>query len=136
MHPWRHVPGRPSGRSLRFENRQEATRRAWNGALYREQATLGVRGENFEILHGDALRAHAASHARSLQYSAWRGARADGACRPPTIRLPVRLGSAVEAVSFHHAGEPASLRIADHIDAVARVEYRDIEFLPDGQLVA
>src|SRR5438477_113291 len=121
----------PSAHALGHEYREQSSGGAGDCAFHGEQATLEVGGEHFQVLHRDPLAAHPLGHPGAFQHPAGRCARPDRACRPPAIRLAVRLRSTMKAMPLHDAGEASAFGLAHYVDPVARIEKRHIEFLPD-----
>src|SRR4051794_12285514 len=108
----------------------EAVASARNCAADVEQVVLGVHFRDAEILDGDLIAAHTASHTHALHDARWkcRGAdRAGCAMEHRAVRGP----ASGEVMTLHHALEAFALRLADDVDRVARLEDVDLHAVSD-----
>src|SRR5690606_38415630 len=86
-------------------NEYETAASTRNRALNEQQALLGIDCLNGEVLNGDAIAAHAASHLLSLEH-ATRGSCATDRARLAVVAVcTVRSRDAREVVALHGAGE-------------------------------
>src|SRR5690606_37297118 len=104
-------------------NEYEAATATGDGALNEQQALLSINGLNFEVLHGHAIVAHAASHVLAAEH-ATRSRRATDGTRFTVVAVcTVRSRGALEVVTLHGAGETLTLRGANDVDQLAGLEH-------------
>src|SRR2546427_7247020 len=108
---------------------QEAVHRPGDRAPDEQQVARRIDLAHPEAHLREAARAHVAGHALALDDARRIGARGDGAgLAVPGIA--VRLRTAGEVMAMHHALEPAPLRDAGDLDAIAGREDRHRDGLP------
>src|SRR5687767_4667069 len=86
---------------------------SWDRTRHDEEAVLGINLQDFEILYGDALAAHAATHAHTLDHAAARAsAAADRTRLTLGVLLTVGASSAGKSMTLHDALKSFRLRDA------------------------
>src|SRR6266581_6467505 len=105
-------------------HREEAVHRPGDRAPDEQQVARRIDLDHPETHLREAARAHVPGHALALDDARRIGARSDGA-RLAVPGVAVRLGTAAEMMAMHHALEPAPLRDAGDLDAIAGREDRD-----------
>src|SRR5437870_13879397 len=113
-----------AARAPLLAHREEAIHGAGHRAPDEQQVARGVDLDHPEAQLREAARPHVPGHALPLDDARRIGARGDGAGLA-VPRVAVRLGTAVEVVTVHHALEPASFGDARDLDPVTGGEDRD-----------
>src|SRR5205085_8638844 len=96
---------------------------AGHAAADAQQIALAVHKCHLNILRGDSVAAHVASHALALVNAAGRGGLAAGAWRAGAVGSAVRLGLPVEMIAFDGALEALALAGSGHIHMIANGKY-------------
>src|SRR5688500_540178 len=106
----------------RGANDDVAAGRTGNGALDRDQATLGVDLDHLETLHGLLDRTHVTGHLLAREHAARRLALADRARRAMRQRVAVRRVAHLEVMALDRALEALALGHAGHVDDLTHGE--------------
>src|SRR5262249_9110564 len=105
--------------------------RSGDGALHEQDVALGVGRHDLEVQRRDLLTAEPAGHARALEHTSGRGARADRSRRTMHAVHAVPRAEAGEAVALHDAGRALALAHRGDVDALAVGEDVDLDLLTD-----
>src|SRR5690606_6082527 len=108
-----------------------AARRTRDGTLDRDQATLGVDLDHFQVLNALALGAHVAGHLLAREHAARGLALADGTRRAVRQRVAVGGVAHGEVVPLDRALEALALGHAGHVHHLADLEDVGLDLAAD-----